>query len=196
MVSHPIFSKMSVLTAPLCSFVSSLIHSNDNPGPSNLFALIIGINIYDHQSVNNISGATSDVQNIFEFLKSLGVPECNICTLTNDHATRNQILNELSRLSTDSRIKPRDNTIFIYFAGHGSWMSIETARTTCPPNFWSDWHAKYVEMLCPCDIGIEKDGVVISGIPDKMFACYLNRMAKEKGDNIVSRSLERCTDKL
>jgi hypothetical protein len=186
---------MSVSPAPLSSFVSSLIHSNDNPGPSNLFALIIGINTYEHQSVSNISGALSDAQNIFEFLKSLGVPDCNICTLTNDRATRDHILYELSRLATDPRIRPKDNTIFIYFAGHGATMNIKQARVDCPPDFWSEWHADDVEMLCPYDIGIEKDGVVISGIPDKVFACYLNRIAKEKGDNIVSRSLESCTDK-
>jgi hypothetical protein len=69
-------------------------------------------------------------------------------------------------------------------------MGIEEARASCPPDFWDDWHgAVVVEMLCPCDFGSMKDDLIISGIPDKMFACFLNQIAKKKGDNIVSKTL-------
>jgi hypothetical protein len=172
-------------------FLYSPVCRNSNPGPSNLFALIIGINEYDDPS-RNLKGAICDLQRILEFLRSLDVPESNICTLANNDATRDRILTELSRLATDPRITPEHNTIFIYFTGHGSSMDMAKARASSPPDFWDDWrNAEEVEMICPCDFGMrsEKDGVIISGIPDRVFACYLNQIAKEKGDNIVSRSL-------
>jgi hypothetical protein len=166
------------------------VRRSANPGPSNLFALIIGINEYDHPEVKDLKDAISDFKRILEFLKSLDVPGDNIRTLTNKDATRDRILAELSQLANDPRITPEHNTIFIYFAGHGSSMDIATARASCPPDFWNDWRgAEAVEMLCPCDFGSKKDDVIISGIPDRMFACYLNQIAKEKGDNIVSKTL-------
>lgn len=91
-------------------------------------------------------------------------------------------------------------SMIIFFAGHG-------ARSVKPDD-WGDWapDSDHVEMLCPSDIDMPlgspvenvqcSDGdvngnpanspKVVEGIPDRTVCWLLNRLSKERGNNIVS----------
>ncbi|KAH8817924.1 caspase domain-containing protein [Flagelloscypha sp. PMI_526] len=170
----------------LCVPVIQRRQVNDNPGSSNLFALVIGINHYPARSAESqLRGAVRDAENIVQLLDSLGVLRSNICTLLNAEATRAAIIKKLMFFADNTLIEKDRNTIFIYFAGHGSSVAIEAAKEGSPEGFWDNWDDSRVEILCPYDEGVDVMGKKVFGIPDKAFVGYLNAIAQKKGNNIV-----------
>ena len=136
-----------------------------------IFALVIGINNYQDDSVPTLRGCVNDSKTVFAYLKdTLHVPETNIALLNNEQATRQKILDTFeSHFINNSAITPGDAIIF-YFAGHGS-------RQKAP----IDWHSEgsKVETICPYDVA------KASGIPDYTFTHLLRQLADHKGNNIV-----------
>lgn len=115
------------------------------------------------------------------------MPKKNICSLRNEQASRDGILNAFSFLR-DTDITPQTECeIIIYYAGHGAQE--ET------PEEWKDWYTPTgrIEMLCPSDIGARKTfaskGVcveeVVPGIPDRTISALLNQISEKKGNHIV-----------
>jgi Caspase domain len=103
------------------------------------------------------------------------VPSSQIHNLRDAEATRAAIIGAFCDLRNDSRIQNGD-PILIYFAGHGGECDV--------PAGWAAGGSK-IQMLIPYDFGTEINNCNVHGIPDRTVAALLDRLAKEKGDNIV-----------
>lgn len=154
---------------------------NANSSASRLFALVIGINDYEHATPSylcKLSGAVSDADDVVKFLKapSMSVPDSRIRNLRDRQATRANIIESICALSTCEDIEEND-PILIFYAGHGG-------VATSPPG-WSSSNGK-IQMLLPCDFLPRTTNTEIGqGIPDITFSILLNNLAQEKGNNIV-----------
>jgi hypothetical protein len=149
-----------------------------------LFALLIGIDTYKSHDIRNLTGAVADVQAFEKYLREkLQTPKSQIKTLKNDDATRKAIIEEITHLSTDTRIQSGD-AILIYYAGHG-------ARAKAPKE-WEKF-CNYTELIMPHDANKKEDNESNLGsvdvISDWELAYHLTKIAKAKGDNIVSSCL-------
>jgi uncharacterized caspase-like protein len=127
---------------------------------SQIFALLIGINIYKNPKIPELSGCVNDCNNMYHFLtSSLLVPQSHILILTDEAATQHAILSVFeNHLVQNQQIKKGDAMIFC-FAGHGS--RVEAPRA---------WLARdnMIETICPCDESMkDADGNFIHGIPDR-----------------------------
>ncbi|HKP69989.1 MAG TPA: caspase family protein [Pyrinomonadaceae bacterium] len=94
-----------------------------------MYALQVGIRKYKYAPVwAELKGAVNDVVGVREVLESerYGVPAANIVTLTDDQATKENILKTFqSHLITKARehfekTKNRDTVVMFQFSGHGS----------------------------------------------------------------------------
>lgn len=150
--------------------------SSDNRRP--LFALIIGINAYQH--VKPLRGAVADALAFKQYLQDhLSIPEQNINILLDQQATRKNITDAFQSLQEDERIENKD-PIVIYYAGHGSTLPAP-----------KDWEAggTHIQALVPQDVNVvdASDNLIVA-IPDRTIAILLNNLAYAKGNNIVSVS--------
>ena len=125
-----------------------------------------------------MNGAIADADDMESYLTdTLKVPADQIRILRNREATRSAIIKAFTDLQNDSRIREGD-AIVIFYAGHGG--------ETKAPSGWESEGNK-TQYICPCDIKTkDKNGNDIHGIPDRTLASLLNKLAKAKGDNIVS----------
>ena len=81
-------------------------------------AILIGINDYARSAIPDLRGAVNDVHLMSELLQTrMGFPKENIITLTDEQATRENILNALSKFVEGIN---QDDTVYIHFSGHGS----------------------------------------------------------------------------
>jgi uncharacterized caspase-like protein len=137
-----------------------------------LWALLIGINEYQEQSIDSLQGCVNDVQALKTFLiNQLNVPQEQICVLMNSEATRESILETFQTFLIDNPAIKRGDQILFHYSGHGSQMR-------CPRG----WNVSgYVEALVPYD-GWMKD---VYNIPDKTLGALLDRLAAAKGDHIT-----------
>lgn len=112
--------------------------------------------------------------------ESMRIPSHHIRTLRNEEATRHEILASLSGLATSADIK-HDDPILIFFAGHGT--------EAAPPDGWPAGGGlkPRIQMLCPYDfVPRTTDNENSQGIPDFTLAVLLDKIARSKGNNIVS----------
>ncbi len=93
-------------------------------------------------------------------------------------ATFDGILKGFETLVSRGDIKKGRSSIFIYFSGHGA-SDYKPALPKNQERYWSGWEENVIEQICPQDIGR------MPGIPDRMVAAWLNKLSKEKSDNIV-----------
>ncbi|KAG8848339.1 hypothetical protein FRC20_002551, partial [Serendipita sp. 405] len=109
------------------------------------------------------------------FEKELGIPSSHIRTLCNEEATRAAIIQQLRDLSTDDRIQLGD-PIVIFYAGHGT-------TSPSPPG----WEAggPEIQMVVPYDCLETVNDNLVYPIPDRTFGALLEKMAKNKGDNLT-----------
>ncbi|KAK0478861.1 hypothetical protein IW261DRAFT_191311, partial [Armillaria novae-zelandiae] len=146
------------------------------PTSEDLFALVIGIDRYTERSA--LSASVLDAKAIATFLKSIGVPNRNIIELHNEGATFDGILKGFEALGRRSDIKKGRSTILIYFSGHGA-SDYKSALPKNQEHYWSGWEENVIEQILPQDVGR------MPGIPDRMVAAWLNKLAKEKSDNVI-----------
>lgn len=107
------------------------------------------------------------------------VPPNQIRLLLNEQATRSNILKCFEELISSSQIHSGD-PILIFYAGHGAQAN--------PPDGWQAGGGSHpqIQMICPYDFFPRRsDADDAQGIPDMTLAILLNRLSKEKGDNIV-----------
>ncbi|KAH6901438.1 hypothetical protein BKA70DRAFT_1197075 [Coprinopsis sp. MPI-PUGE-AT-0042] len=144
--------------------------------PKRLFALTIGIDGYLDDGTDNLKGATSDADNVVQFLIEKGVAADRVRSLRNEHATRSAIRHELTDLITNRAIEEND-PILVYFAGHGN--------ENPAPKEWKNWDSS-VQCLVPHDFN-EPDGKggIVHGIPDRTLGMILHGIANAKGNNIT-----------
>jgi hypothetical protein len=84
---------------------------------ANKFALVIGINKYENQSVTNLEYAVRDAETIERLLiEELKYDPKDVRCLTNKMATRENILSQYYDLREKMNI---DSEFILYFAGHG-----------------------------------------------------------------------------
>ncbi|KAJ7138040.1 hypothetical protein C8R44DRAFT_592157, partial [Mycena epipterygia] len=140
-----------------------------------VFAFIIGINEYQSNSIQNLEGCENDAQTVKTFLTHR-FPESQIVLLLNADATRDAILEKFQAHLIDNSSIEKDDTIIIYFAGHGSRVKA--------PESWPSIDGK-IETLVPYDERMKTlDGEDIHGIPDRTINILLSRLATKKGNNI------------
>lgn len=88
------------------------------PSRKNAYAIVIGIERY-RQKLPQADFAIHDARIMAEYLtKALGVPEENLVTLLGDHATKTDLEKYLDGW-LPNRVE-RDDSVFIYYAGHGA----------------------------------------------------------------------------
>jgi len=81
-------------------------------------ALLIGINEYASPKVNNLNGAVNDVTMMRRILVTrLGFDEANIRVLTNEEATRKDILKAIDTLVAEAG---EEDVVYFHYSGHGS----------------------------------------------------------------------------
>ncbi|VDC07258.1 unnamed protein product [Peniophora sp. CBMAI 1063] len=158
-------------------------------------ALIIGIDKYASEAIDNLQGAVADARAVYQYLtEELFVPADQIVLLTDKAARREAILRHLRNLGTLTTGKSPEsstaNPILIYFAGHGT--------TAEAPDDWPTGH-KRISMIIPYDamfaVKYSKDFDVntirtrgtkrVYPIPDRTLGAILHTIAEEYGDNIT-----------
>ncbi|KAH8793127.1 caspase domain-containing protein [Flagelloscypha sp. PMI_526] len=142
-----------------------------------LFALVIGINDYQH--VQKLTGCVADAQDIVSYLTHyLAVPVNHITTLFNDEANRTNILSKLRGLACDTSIA-KNSPILIYYAGHG-------AKAMAPKEWVISGKENQIEMILPWDFNPQTSSVDSEqGIPDITLRSILDDLAEKKGNNIT-----------
>ncbi|CAE6435875.1 unnamed protein product [Rhizoctonia solani] len=149
-----------------------------------LYGLVIGIDNYP--VLPSLSGAVADANAIAEFLKSdMDIPAEHIVTLRNDQATRARIIQEFQALWKNEDIR-HDDPILVYYAGHGGLAKANKK--------WKErYGAQHIQVIFPFNYRHPSQRQDIPGptgtrfncIPDRTIAILLNKLAAEKGDNIV-----------
>ncbi len=95
---------------------------------SNAYALVVGIE--DYRSVMPTPGARRDAEEFAQLLEvSFGVPEQNIHLLTDENATRTDILSRLQWLQNNV---PPNGRVYFFFSGHGS-PDVESGESNLLP---------------------------------------------------------------
>ena len=108
-----------------------------------MFALLIGVNVYRQEEFRVLRGAVADVADFKSYLENdLNVPFDHIQVLTDENATRQNILNALISLRDDPRINWGD-AILIYYAGHGAEVEA--------PLLWRNDKGNKVKGILPHD---------------------------------------------
>ncbi|KAJ7138041.1 caspase domain-containing protein [Mycena epipterygia] len=143
-----------------------------------VFALIIGINKYLSSSIPDLKGSVNDALTIKAFLTNrFHIPEPQIAFLANEDATRDAILEKFQTHLIENSSIQQDDTIIIYYAGHGS-------RDKAPDS-WPSTDGK-IETLASHDKHTRTlDGQLVHGIPDRTINMLLSKLATEKGNNIT-----------
>jgi HEAT repeat protein len=119
-----------------------LIHITRVKARGDIWAIVIGINAY--QNTRNLKYAVNDARAFKDYLKdNVGIPDERIFYLTDQDATKSRIESLLG--TTIKRKAARDDTVIIFYAGHG-------AVEPDPSNLDGDGFEKY---LLPHDADLE-----------------------------------------
>ncbi len=119
-----------------------LIHITRVKARGDIWAIVIGINEY--QNTRNLKYAVNDARAFKDYLKDyVGIPDERIFYLTDQDATKSRIESLLG--TTIKRKASRDDTVIIFYAGHG-------AVEPDPSNLDGDGFEKY---LLPHDADLE-----------------------------------------
>ncbi|KAJ7302589.1 hypothetical protein DFH08DRAFT_826472 [Mycena albidolilacea] len=132
--------------------------------------LFISLRSYLSNSIPNLKGCVNDAQTIKTFLTNrFHIPEPQIAILVNADATRDTILEKFqSHLINNSAIE-QDDTIIIYYAGHGSRAKA--------PDSWPSMDGK-IETLVPHDERTKTLTVIFD-------CCHSGGITRDSGSNIL-----------
>ncbi|VDC07203.1 unnamed protein product [Peniophora sp. CBMAI 1063] len=150
---------------------------------SELHALIIGIDEYESDYIDNLSGAVFDADSMYNYLRTeLHVPERQIVNLRNMDATRHAIIRNIQAFAMWATIRD-GGPILIYFAGHGS--------ASAAPEGWNVG-TRPISLIVPHDatgwLDDNPDDLVTHAIPDRTIGALLHDLAEGKSkisDNIT-----------
>ncbi|QRV85031.1 ICE-like protease (caspase) p20 domain protein [Ceratobasidium sp. AG-Ba] len=151
---------------------------------SNIFALVIGIDQYEHMNQDEqLGGAVSDAATVAEYLlDTLHVPEDNVKCLFNNQATREGIIDTFRNHLTLNRDIQHSDPIIVYFSGHGDQQKAP-----------AEWHSSdgMTELIMPADASFRQgedhplDQDYKHGIPDRTLGALVHELHLMKGDNIT-----------
>ncbi len=119
------------------------------------YALLIGINRYTHVPADfqPLEGAVNDVKNFRQMLiREYGVPEGNICVLTDEGASLAAIRQQFRDLSR--RVGKDDHFVF-HFSGHGTQLADDDGDESA-----AEAGDTLDEALCPYDCGRDLRGAL------------------------------------
>lgn len=139
-----------------------------------LWALLVGIDDYASPNVRNLRGCVNDVEAMHIFLMTrYAVSEDHICVLTNEQATRTNILGTFQSFLIDNPQIQYGDQILFHYSGHGSQM----------PAGQEDYEPDGLnETIVPHD----SRQANVFDIPDKTLAALIERLADAKGDQITT----------
>ncbi|MDO9528636.1 MAG: caspase family protein [Syntrophales bacterium] len=86
--------------------------------PKNTRILSVAVGNFKDASIQQVSNATSDAKHLASFARASGIPEENITLLTNEKATRSEIMDNLAKLKMATT--EETETAILYFSGHGA----------------------------------------------------------------------------
>ncbi len=110
---------------------------------ANKFALVIGINEYQHAVVTNLQYAVEDAETIKNLLiEELKYDEKYVKCLTNKLATRENILSQYYDLRAKMDI---DSEFILYFAGHGI-RDMDVVVGEARDSYWLTYKADFAEI--------------------------------------------------
>src|SRR6266478_6663889 len=142
--------------------------------PPSFWALLVGIDEYQAESVPNLNGCVNDIEAMRVFLMNqFGVPEDHILLLSNQQATRAAILQSFEEFLIDNATITFNDQILFHYSGHGSQMKDTTG---VEPD-------GYNETIVPHDSRAHHPDIY--DIPDKTIGALLARLAERKGKNIT-----------
>jgi uncharacterized caspase-like protein len=101
--------------------------------------LLIGIDSYRH--IGPLAGCVNDLNAMKAWLER-SFDDVHLVVLTNDQATRANILTAIQNLAEDRRIQEND-PVLIFFAGHGAEVK--------PLKEWNLPSKRKIQMLIPYD---------------------------------------------
>jgi hypothetical protein len=151
------------------------------------WALLVGIQHYQYDLLEEVPGAGKDVENFRNYLlHDLQVPPSHIYTLCDGEATRQAILHAFQQHLVDNPAIGVGDPLIFHFSGHGT-------RGPAPQSWPMSWRARedadhMLEMIVPYDaVGDPRVGRDSrpSGIPDRTLGALLRRAAERHGRNIT-----------
>ena len=168
---------------------------------SDSWAIIIGINKY--QNVKPLNYAVSDAQSIKEILlNNYKFKDTNIAFITDENATKDNILDAFSNVSKQAKEKDR---IVVFYAGHGETYKLPSGgdmgylipvdgnldnlyRSSIPMKSLYDIaemsyakHILYLVDACYGGLTLNTRGLTSDPTPE-----YLKNMTKERGRQVIT----------
>ena len=121
-------------------------------------AVLVGVNVYEHPEVPNLSGCVNDVRLVRYVLKRwFGVPNEDLRVVVDERATRANILHRL-RVTCETA-EPGDVIVF-YFSGHGSQIRDRDG----------DELTDYLdELICPHEMDWDRRNYILDDDLDALF---------------------------
>ena len=114
------FIKKYMNKSGLIIFLSVCFAVTANDIYDNSWALIIGIDKY--QNVQKLNYAVADAESIKEILiHTFNFPEANISLITDENATKQNIIKSFSSITKNAKTNDR---VVVFFAGHGETMDL------------------------------------------------------------------------
>ncbi|KAF9068238.1 peptidase C14, caspase domain-containing protein, partial [Rhodocollybia butyracea] len=153
--------------------------------------VIVGINKYDDLSTPSLKGSANDALLFHDYcMQDLSVPVDQIKLLlspTGDNLlstlqdipfpctvpTRENILNALYDLHDNPNIKS-DDSIIIFYAGHGQSYRAADADYECTP-----CNTGWIEAISPVDRNTQKNSELVPDISDREINVVLGEIAKK-----------------
>jgi len=143
------------------------------------YALLVGIDVYNDPKVG-LQGCVADALQIKSVLLDRGFNENNIVLLTNEKATKNNILTELDKMITAS---VKGDELVFHFSGHGSQV----------PDINGDEVDKLDEVLIPHDFNWDGGYIVddeIAAIFKKLpMGVFLSMISDSCHSGTISKDL-------
>jgi len=97
--------------------ILSFIYASSLEFYENSYAVLIGINNYQSESMNDLGLAVADAESVTDLLTTkLHFPKENVRVLLNEEATKDNINNTLFQIA---ELAGPNDRILIYYAGHG-----------------------------------------------------------------------------
>ena len=93
---------------------------------SDAVAIVIGAEKYQNSNIPRAPYASRDAQVMTEYFKtSMGIPEANITTLTDEMVTSRRLKELFLRDELKRKVIPGKTDVFIYYSGHGVPLSVD-----------------------------------------------------------------------
>lgn len=104
----------------ICCFVAWIAAYAQTGNTPNIYALVVGISNYTDENIPNLKYAKKDAEAFSAYLKTGpagAISADNMVVLTNENATRANIMKALTQLVLRTRA---DDMLIFYFSGHGT----------------------------------------------------------------------------